>query len=289
MDNIKSMTSFANTEQHDSYGDLLITIRSVNSRYLDLSINLSEKIKYLEPTLNQIIKSQLKRGKVDCSIDFSPSQKQELMVDKDLLNQLVDLNLKVQKKAPKAKISTMEILKYPGVLINTTPKTDNNIDQYITDNFQTTLNSFTQNRIKEGAQLKQVILDKLGQVEKLLEVIKDNLENLTITEKERLTKKIEQLKINVEPERLAQEITLASQKADIAEEYDRLCSHVQTVKNILEHETEACGKRLDFMMQEFNRESNTIASKVNNVELTQISIELKVLIEQMREQIQNIE
>lgn len=286
---IKSMTAFASLEKHEDYGDLNIVIRTVNSRFLDLSFSLSEEIKTIEPLLNKILKAKLKRGKVECTITFIPAYQKELQVNEVLLNQLILLNQKIVIKLPQANTSTMHLLTYPGVLISKRNNQSEDIEHFITSSFEQVVQTLDQNRIKEGKQLTEVLSQKLDQIESLLVIIKDNLEQLTSKERARILKKIEQLKIELDAERIEQEVAISAQKSDIAEEYDRLYSHVKTVRNILQNGDESCGKRLDFMMQEFNRESNTIASKVNNIELTKIAVDLKVLIEQMREQVQNIE
>ena len=181
----------------------------------------------------------------------------------------------------------MEILQYPGILKQPANIQDL-IDEQVLENFAKALDSLVKTRESEGEKLKLALQVRLDLIEKQADLIEAQLTNLTKIEREKILKKIEDLKIEIDPQRIEQEVAIIAQKADVEEEYDRLRAHIKEVRSILD-KGGICGKRLDFMMQEFNRESNTLASKASNLDITRIAVELKVLIEQMREQVQNIE
>lgn len=181
----------------------------------------------------------------------------------------------------------MEVLNYPGVICQPENIQDE-IDAKVIEQFSKTMDELIQNRASEGNKLSQVLLSRLDLISTQADIIQEQLARLVQTERARILSKISSLNVEIDSGRLEQEVAIAAQKADVGEEYDRLRAHIQEVKTIL-NKGGVCGKRLDFMMQEFNRESNTLASKAANLDITQVAVELKVLIEQMREQVQNIE
>ena len=188
---------------------------------------------------------------------------------------------------PQAQVSAMEVLNYPGI-IKQPENIQDEIDAKVIEQFTSTLDELIKNRESEGKKLSDVLLSRLDLITTQADIIEEQLERLVQTERDRIVAKVAAMNIEIDSGRIEQEVAIAAQKADVGEEYDRLRAHIQEVKTIL-NKGGVCGKRLDFMMQEFNRESNTLASKASNLEITKVAVELKVLIEQMREQVQNIE
>lgn len=287
MESIKSMTGFASRRVNLPAGSLSIDLKSVNSRYFEFSCKIQDDIKYLESALRDKLKAAALRGKFELILSFTPSASSSLNLNRPFLNELCARLKDIQEIYPQGQCDLMQILLYPGV-ISQDESTRAVLDSQILETFDAILADLLANREREGARLAQAIADKLNAIEQDLVPVKEMLSELTAQERAKLTERLKALPIEVDPNRLEQEVALLAQKADIAEEYDRLCSHISEVRRILK-KGGACGKRLDFMMQEFNREANTMASKASNLSLTQVAVELKVLIEQMREQVQNIE
>lgn len=287
MESIKSMTGFASRRVNLPAGSLSIDLKSVNSRYFEFSCKIQEDFKYLESALRDKLKAAALRGKFELILSFTPSASSSLNLNRPFLNELCARLKDIQEIYPQGQCDLMQILLYPGV-ISQDESTSAVLDSQILETFDAILADLLANREREGARLAQAIADKLNAIEQDLVPVKEMLSELTAQERAKLTERLKALPIEVDPNRLEQEVALLAQKADIAEEYDRLCSHISEVRRILK-KGGACGKRLDFMMQEFNREANTMASKASNLSLTQVAVELKVLIEQMREQVQNIE
>ncbi len=287
MESIKSMTGFASRRVNLPAGSLSIDLKSVNSRYFEFSCKIQDDFKYLESALRDKLKAAALRGKFELILSFTPSASSSLNLNRPFLNELCARLKDIQEIYPQGQCDLMQILLYPGV-ISQDESTRAVLDSQILETFDAILADLLANREREGARLAQAIADKLNAIEQDLVPVKEMLSELTAQERAKLTERLKALPIEVDPNRLEQEVALLAQKADIAEEYDRLCSHISEVRRILK-KGGACGKRLDFMMQEFNREANTMASKASNLSLTQVAVELKVLIEQMREQVQNIE
>ncbi len=287
MESIKSMTGFASRRVNLPAGSLSIDLKSVNSRYFEFSCKIQEDFKYLESALRDKLKAAALRGKFELILSFTPSASSSLNLNRPFLNELCARLKDIQEIYPQGQCDLMQILLYPGV-ISQDESTSAVLDSQILETFDAILADLLANREREGVRLAQAIADKLNAIEQDLVPVKEMLSELTAQERAKLTERLKALPIEVDPNRLEQEVALLAQKADIAEEYDRLCSHISEVRRILK-KGGACGKRLDFMMQEFNREANTMASKASNLSLTQVAVELKVLIEQMREQVQNIE
>lgn len=287
MESIKSMTGFASRRVNLPAGSLSIDLKSVNSRYFEFSCKIQDDFKYLESALRDKLKAAALRGKFELILSFTPSASSSLNLNRPFLNELCARLKDIQEIYPQGQCDLMQILLYPGV-ISQDESTRAVLDSQILETFDAILADLLANREREGARLAQAIADKLNAIEQDLVPVKEMLSELTAQERAKLTERLKALPIEVDPNRLEQEVALLAQKADIAEEYDRLCSHISEVRRILK-KGGACGKRLDFMMQEFNREANTMASKASNLSLTQVAVELKVLIERMREQVQNIE
>lgn len=287
MSNIKSMTAFASIKGKSSICNFNIDLKTINSRFLDINFKLPENIYFIEADLTNILKDKVSRGKIECSISLEKNDKFNFNINTNILNNLKNQIAKITESIPNISTSAIEILNFPGVMNNNHNFQDLAFD--IKNSFSTLVDTLNKYRLQEGSKLIICIEDKLDGIEQNLLVIKDNLDNLVERERKKIQEKLNKLMINnINEDRLEFEITLLAQKSDIAEEYDRINSHIKTTREIIKSGG-LCGKRLDFMMQEFYREANTIASKASNIDITRASVEIKVLIEQIREQVQNIE
>ena len=285
---IHSMTGSASKLVNSQLANINIDSRSVNGRYLEIYLKLPDNLRHLDSKLRALCQEKLTRGKLDCYITYALNAQASLNIDANQLEALSEALNQVEKTIPNAcNLNPMEILQYPGILKQPANIQDL-IDEQVLENFAKALDSLVKTRESEGEKLKQALQVRLDLIEKQADLIEVQLTNLTKIEREKILKKIEDLKIEIDPQRIEQEVAIIAQKADVEEEYDRLRAHIKEVRSILD-KGGICGKRLDFMMQEFNRESNTLASKASNLDITRIAVELKVLIEQMREQVQNIE
>ena len=285
---IHSMTGSASKLVNSQLANINIDISSVNGRYLEIYLKLPDNLRHLDSKLRALCQEKLTRGKLDCYITYALNAQASLNIDANQLEALSEALNQVEKTIPNAcNLNPMEILQYPGILKQPANIQDL-IDEQVLENFAKALDSLVKTRESEGKKLKQALQVRLDLIEKQADLIEVQLANLTKIEREKILKKIEDLKIEIDPQRIEQEVAIIAQKADVEEEYDRLRAHIKEVTSILD-KGGICGKRLDFMMQEFNRESNTLASKASNLDITRIAVELKVLIEQMREQVQNIE
>ena len=285
---IHSMTGSASKLVNSQLANINIDISSVNGRYLEIYLKLPDNLRHLDSKLRALCQEKLTRGKLDCYITYALNAQASLNIDANQLEALSEALNQVEKTIPNAcNLNPMEILQYPGILKQPANIQDL-IDEQVLENFAKALDSLVKTRESEGKKLKQALQVRLDLIEKQADLIEVQLANLTKIEREKILKKIEDLKIEIDPQRIEQEVAIIAQKADVEEEYDRLRAHIKEVRSILD-KGGICGKRLDFMMQEFNRESNTLASKASNLDLTRIAVELKVLIEQMRAQVQNIE
>lgn len=285
---IHSMTGSASKLVNSQLANINIDISSVNGRYLEIYLKLPDNLRHLDSKLRALCQEKLTRGKLDCYITYALNAQASLNIDANQLEALSEALNQVEKTIPNAcNLNPMEILQYPGILKQPANIQDL-IDEQVLENFAKALDSLVKTRESEGEKLKQALQVRLDLIEKQADLIEVQLTNLTKIEREKILKKIEDLKIEIDPQRIEQEVAIIAQKADVEEEYDRLRAHIKEVRSIID-KGGICGKRLDFMMQEFNRESNTLASKASNLDITRIAVELKVLIEQMREQVQNIE
>lgn len=284
---IKSMTGSANTVLNTEVATITIDLNSVNGRFLEINFKLPDTLKHLEQKLRAIGQEKLARGKVDCYINISLNSSSLLNIDNEALVSLAASINTIHENIPHANVNALEILNFPGI-IKQSSNIQEIIDRELLNNFGKALDKLSEARESEGQKLKEALTVRLNLISKQADIIEQQLKDLVLNERNRILNKIAEMKVEVDPARIDQEVAIAAQKADVEEEYDRLRSHIREVTKILD-KGGVCGKRLDFMMQEFNRESNTLASKASNLEITQIAVELKVLIEQMREQVQNIE
>ncbi|MBO6156984.1 MAG: YicC family protein [Succinivibrio sp.] len=287
MEPIFSMTGSANCIISIDLADLNIDITSVNGRFLELNFKMPDSLRHLESKLREAFQKKLKRGKVDCYITLSQNLKSTLKVNKSALEQLSIAIKTIEKGIGGISTNALEILNYPGIQVQD-ENVQSKIDDFVLNSLETAISKLVTARAHEGEKLKLAIQSRLESIEKELLPVEKALSELVFKEREKIKAKIAELSIEIDPNRIEQEVTLVAQKADVREEYDRLKAHIKEVRSILQTGG-ICGKRLDFMMQEFNREANTLASKASSLDITKVAVELKVLIEQMREQVQNIE
>ena len=287
---VYSMTAFSRQQLEHEWGSLTWEIRSVNHRYLEPSVRLPENFRSLENPIRRQLREKLYRGKIECLLRFRTVEANQIdwQLNLDLISQLTKANLEINSNiGGDYKLSSLDILKWPGVI------SDQPIDEEIFNKeamglFEKALDDLMVVREREGASLRDAILKRIASIQRIIDSIQAKMPSIILKQKENLLNKLEDIKAEFEPTRLEQEITLLAQKADVDEELDRLNSHLQEAKRVLDSDGQI-GRRLDFLMQELNREANTLSSKSIVVETTQSAVELKVLIEQMREQIQNIE
>ncbi|MBD1227508.1 YicC/YloC family endoribonuclease [Xenorhabdus griffiniae] len=286
---IRSMTAFARRDIRGDWGNAAWELRSVNQRYLETYIRLPEQFRSLEPVIRERIRSRLTRGKVECNLRFELDTfaQNSLILNEKLAKQLVQAASWVKQQSNEGEINPVDILRWPGVMSAEEQDLDAISAQLLAE-LDLTLDSFIQSRETEGQALKTLIEQRLDAVTVEVTKVREQMPAILQWQRERLQTKLEEAQIQLDNNRLEQELILLAQRIDVAEELDRLDAHIKETRNILKKK-EAVGRRLDFMMQEFNRESNTLASKSINADVTNSAIELKVLIEQMREQIQNIE
>ena len=286
---IRSMTAYARREVKGEWGSASWELRSVNQRYLETYIRMPEQFRSLEPVARERIRARLTRGKIECNLRFEPDTRAQtsLLLNEKLAKQLVEAAQWVKMQSDEGEIDPVDILRWPGVMSAQEQDLDA-IAAEIVMALDGALDDFIIARETEGQALKALIEQRLEGVSSEIVKVRAHMPEVLKWQRERLTTKLEEADIQLENSRLEQELLLMAQRIDVAEELDRLEAHIKETYNILKKK-EAVGRRLDFMMQEFNRESNTLASKSINSEITTSAIELKVLIEQMREQIQNIE
>ncbi|HBV40772.1 MAG TPA: YicC family protein [Erwinia sp.] len=286
---IRSMTAYARRETKGEWGSAAWELRSVNQRYLETYIRLPEQFRGLEPAIRERIRHRLTRGKIECNLRFDADARAQssLVLNEKLAIQLVKAANWVKMQSDEGEINPVDILRWPGVMAAEEQDLDA-ISAELLSSLDIALDDFITARETEGAALKSLIEQRLEGVSTEVTKVRAQMPDVLKWQRERLVTKLEEAQVQLDSNRVEQELIMLAQRVDVAEELDRLEAHVKETYNILKKK-EAVGRRLDFMMQEFNRESNTLASKSINAEVTTSAIELKVLIEQMREQIQNIE
>jgi len=286
---IHSMTAFSRVEVKGDWGNAVWETRSVNQRFLETYFRLPEQFRSIEPVLRERFRKQLNRGKVECNLRFNAnaSEKNNLTLNKDLALQLIEHAGWVNEQTLNSQIDPLEIMRWPGVM-EAEEADMSKIQTEILAGFDQALTDFIAARASEGENMKLLIEQRLDGITAEAEKVKAFMPEIIQWQRNRIIDKFTDAKIELESTRVEQELVLLAQKMDVDEEIDRLYSHVKETKSILK-KGGAQGRRLDFMMQEFNREANTLGSKSINADITNSAVELKVLIEQMREQIQNIE
>ena len=287
---IHSMTAFARLEERHPAGMLCWELRTVNHRYLEVSPRLPDEFRVLESKVRDLAGKRLRRGKLDCQLRFQPvpATDTELVVDEALAARVIAAGKSVATTLDNpAPTDPYDVLRWPGVL-SVTEIDFGPARKAALALFERGLDELRATRQREGARLGELITGRcnamgplVGQVRERMPTVLDNL-------RKRLGERLAELRADFDSDRLEQEMALLANKLDVAEELDRLSAHIDEVRDVLERD-EAIGRRLDFLMQELNREANTLGSKSADVETTRISVDLKVLIEQMREQVQNIE
>jgi uncharacterized protein (TIGR00255 family) len=285
-----SMTAFSRQQQEQEWGSLTWEIRSVNHRYLETSVRLPESFRGLENGVREAVRKRLTRGKVECALRFQPEAKvsSDLHLNTKLIQQLVQANNEIEKiTGTSISLNNMEVLRWPGV-IEEQDFDKTSIEKQALSLFSAALDDLVATREREGAELQGFIKQRIDSVREIVISIRNKMPEILAKQKQNILDRLADLQAELEPTRLEQEVSLLTQKADVEEELDRLDSHLNEVERVLGTKGQK-GRRLDFLMQELNREANTLSSKSIVVETTLNAVELKVLIEQMREQIQNVE
>ena len=286
---IYSMTAFSRIEIKGDWGNAVWEIRSVNQRFLETYFRLPEQFRGIEPILRERFRKQLNRGKVECNLRFNanPANKSELALNEKLALQLIEHANWVNGHTLNSQVNPIEVMRWPGVM--EAPENDmSSIQAELLTAFDQALKDFISARASEGENLKAMIEQRLDAISAETDKVQTHMPEVIEWQRNRIIDKFTDANIDLDSGRVEQELVLLAQKMDVAEELDRLNSHVSETRKILK-KGGAQGRRLDFMMQEFNREANTLGSKSINTNVTASAVELKVLIEQMREQIANIE
>lgn len=289
---IRSMTGFARTECDAPWGSVAWELRSVNHRYLEIGLRLPEELRVLETRFRQQAMARLKRGKVDCTlrVTWAAAGDRELALDLELAARISEAAVKIRERVGELQMpGTIDLLRWPGV-VREQGRDLEPVAELAGTALAQALDELEAARRREGERLAVALAERCAAVTGLVAQVRGALPAIRVGLKARLLERLESLDLEADPQRLEQELAIQLGKMDVDEEIDRLASHVAEVRRILSNDDdEANGRRLDFLMQEFNREANTLGSKSVDTETTRIAVDLKVLIEQMREQIQNIE
>lgn len=285
-----SMTAFSRNHISTSWGQLIWEIRSVNHRYLDIHLRLPDSLRIIEEAVREKINSQLARGKIECCLRFQVDRNQpgSMSINTGLVDRLTEMSNEIEKRIyESSSIGVTDILSWPGVI------TEDGIDyESLAESavvmLDDTLKDLIRNRQREGERLSELVRTRLIAIEEQVGKVRAVLPEIATAFRLKLENRLNELRESLDSGRLEQEIVIFASKSDIAEELDRLESHITETRHALDS-NKPVGRRLDFLMQEMNREANTLGSKSSDIRITNASIELKVLIEQIREQIQNIE
>ncbi len=284
------MTAFARVEEQTPIGKVAMEVRSVNNRYLDLGFRLSEPLKSLEPVLRERIGVRIKRGRVELymRLESSAAAAETAQLNQTQLDRLLELQHRVRQFFPTAtELGVSDILQWPGVL-ETEETDEETVAGIVLPLVDTLLSEFIDSRGREGAKLGDLIGQRIDSARQLVVSLQQKLPEINSHVRERLESRVADVLDRIDTERIEQEMVLLLSKSDVEEEIDRLLIHFDEVLNVLKQK-QPLGRRLDFLMQELNREANTLGSKAAHAEVTNTSMGLKVLIEQMREQVQNLE
>ncbi len=284
------MTAFARQEQQTEQGSLTWEIRSVNHRYLEVALRLEESFRPLEMKMRKMFTDRLGRGKVDAVLRYKAPEQQHssLEIDNDLAKSVITSCEQLSEFAgDPASVDMLRVLQWPGVIVSDTLD-QAALNKAVLSSLKAAIDELIMTRETEGAALQIMIEERCQEINKIAIDVRQRMPEILEQYRQRLLERVSELQVNLDEERLEQEMVLLAQKSDVAEELDRLQSHITEVENVLKRD-EPIGRRLDFLMQELNREANTLGSKSIDTDTTRYSVDLKVLIEQMREQIQNIE
>jgi uncharacterized protein (TIGR00255 family) len=287
---IASMTGFARRETTGSWGTLVCELRSVNHRFLEANFRLPDELRAAEGELRTRLARQLRRGKVDCTLQFRRLQGAagELEVDSAALARLLAaVELVTRSLREPASVNALDVLRWPGVLREDSA-TSEQLLGVVYAVFEATLEDLVATRAREGARLRELLEQRCTSLEGLVAGLRARLPEVQARVRARLEERLAELGASVDRERIEQELAVLLQRLDVDEELDRLSGHIAEVRRVIAG-SEPAGRRLDFLMQELNREANTLSSKSQDLETTRTAVDMKVLIEQMREQVQNAE
>ncbi|SDU35355.1 YicC/YloC family endoribonuclease [Halopseudomonas salegens] len=287
---VYSMTAFARCEQPTDQGTVVWEIRSVNHRYLEASLRLPDMFRELEGPLRERVRKHLARGKVECTLRFHPAaeQAESINLNQPLLQELINASQQISQQLDNpAAINPLELLAWPGVL-NSSEADQTGLMKIAGTAFDQALDELKTQRGREGNELAKLLEERLDGISQCVATLRELMPELLGTHRQKLVDRFREAQLELDNTRVEQELVLLAQKIDVAEELDRLDTHVNETRRVL-GSRQAMGRRLDFLMQEFNREANTLGSKAIDSRSTQAAVDLKVFIEQMREQVQNIE
>ena len=287
---IHSMTGFAVQTRDLGTVSLHLELRSVNSRFLDLAFRIADDLRQAEPALRELIAARLARGKVECrcQVQRRDNVPRDLALNGGLLTQLEAAQAALRTRFPgAAPLTVADLLRWPGMLADDSVAFEE-MQPVILDMARAALDELVASRSREGAKLAAMISERLARVRELVAAMQPRMPALVAEYQEKLANRLREAAASLDEDRIRQEVSLFAQRIDVAEELSRLVAHVEETERILKTGG-AAGKRLDFLMQEFNREANTLGSKSAATDVTGVAMELKVLIEQMREQVQNLE
>lgn len=285
-----SMTAFARVEISLDGSQLIWEIRSVNHRYLDINLRLPDELRYLDTSVRQRINEKLNRGRIDAQLRLEKSGvvADAESIDAGVLDNLISTLKQIEDTYPEVRPArSTDILGWPGVM-KVDPIDTDALQQHSLELLDNALCGVSQNRRREGQRMAQIIADKANQCRSIVSTLNDSITGIQMKTRQKWCKRIEEFAASLDPERMAQETALLLTRSDVSEELDRIQTHLDEVSVLLEAK-KPVGRSLDFLMQELNREANTLGSKSIDEKMTTASIELKVLIDQMREQVQNIE
>jgi uncharacterized protein (TIGR00255 family) len=287
---IRSMTAFARHASRGEHGELTWEVRSVNHRFLECTVRLPEELRAIEPAVRDQVSARLGRGKVECNLRYKAgsADSAELLINDRLVEQILGAAEKMAHRLHSSHHpSIMDVLRWPGVL--EAAETDYGpLQAAALEECGRALDSLVETREREGARLGELITRRLAAMRTQVEAARERMPRVIEALRDRLKSRLAEVVENLDPDRLEQEMAMLAQRLDVDEEMDRLAAHLDEVERVLAQD-EPVGRRLDFLMQELNREANTLGSKSADSETTAVSVEMKVLIEQMREQVQNIE
>ncbi len=287
---LRSMTAYGRHETETETGKLVWELRSVNHRYLELGLRLPEQFRALEPTVREFLGKQLKRGKVDVTLRFSPAERHDvnLSINRELANRLLaEAESLTRNAASSVAVDAMSILSWPGV-VQERQQEDKRQQESAMEALQLALQDYIAAREREGRKIEDMLQKRCATITAIVAEVRELRPAVVERLQERLRQRLADVEIDADPARLEQELVLQAQKLDVVEELDRLDAHLAEMQSIFNRD-EPVGRRLDFLIQEFNREANTLGSKSADSDTTRHTVELKVLIEQMREQVQNLE
>ncbi|MFV1982253.1 MAG: YicC/YloC family endoribonuclease [Thiohalomonadales bacterium] len=285
------MTAFARREISANWGTMTLELRSVNHRFLEMNLRLPEELRSIEAKIREQVSKQLRRGKIDVSLRFQSTENNNnnnIILDKGLVKKVISSCQEIDKMIDNpAILNSLEILRWPGVI--TTAETDNNeLQKAFMSLLDSALGDLIENRQREGSKLEAIIRTRCEKMAIIVADVRLRLPEVNKLVRDKILAKLKDSELELDENRFAQEVAYMVQKMDVDEEMDRLSTHIVEVERVLTEE-KAIGRRLDFLMQELNREANTLGSKSADTKTTNFSVELKVLIEQIREQVQNIE